>query len=301
MKNLNFFVLILLLLPALVLPAAVPPMQPVPHSAAGGQKELKKILARSAQYSRRLLTSAFDYLCRESVEETITTRQYFKPYKLEEHSMRQHQASNSSVYEYRLVRQDEQVSEDRKPIAKNGKSLNNGKQRRPTTLQSYKSSLAPFYLFAAENQNNYSYRLLGKETVMKRPAHVVEVRSKQRGKEHKPFVTAWIDTKDFSILKFRAYPESIKGYRQFISNRERDVRDLQVEDVHYFGEQSQGLRFPSRTEITFRYTYDFPLREGLAMPLTAGARMMKKIKTVFRYQKYMFYKIEVSQPQYLEE
>jgi hypothetical protein len=97
---------------------------------------------------------------------------------------------------------------------------------------------------------------------------------------------------------FFSFPESIEGYRNLEKAGEHRVDDVRIEDDHYYGYRESGLRFPTRTEISLIYTYDFPGRNGEEFDISAGARILKKVITIFRYKKYQFFSVTVSPPEY---
>ena len=111
-----------------------------------------------------------------------------------------------------------------------------------------------------------------------------------------PFAVVWIDPEDFSILKIRAYPESIKGIDRLLTSDKYDAGDVEIVDTHYYHHKRKGLRFPSSTEILLMYTYESPEKFSQQLKLTASARRLRTLKTTFTYDKYKFYSVTVDNP-----
>ncbi len=272
--------------------------------AAGAQglwaneKELQTVLAKTGAYCKRLMDASLHYFCIEKVSEQSRVKEYFKQYMDYRYSLRRSGNKKDYKYNYQLFKEGDQITEKRSP-AKAGAVADPQKQGKDakSTIQSFKSSLSPYYLFADENRKGYRYKLLGKEAIMKRNAYMVEVKRKNDPKFSEPFAVAWIDTKDFSILKIHAHPKSIKGYENFQEGGKHRVSDVIMSDIHYYGVKSGGIRFPSRTEVLLLYTYNSPRRWSQQASLKAGARVLKRIETVFSYNDYRFFKVEVGEPQ----
>ncbi len=264
-----------------------------------GQDELNTVLSKTGKYCERLREAAFHFLCQETVTEISKTKVFFKKYREPGYALNVSETKNKYVNDYRIIKEDDKIIEQRKTILHNDKKVVDTAPGMKTIIRSFKTSLTPYYLFGGKNRKKYEYRLLRKEKVMKQSAYVVQVNLKKENDEFAPlplFAVVWIDVSDFSILKFQAFPESIKGYGHLKGSEKYNVRNVEIEDIHYYNYKQKGLRFPSRTEVSLMYTYDSPGGFEKELDLTAGARMLKKIKTTFEYRKYLFFKVTVTEP-----
>lgn len=260
------------------------------------QNDLDKILINTANYCERLKEAAFHFNCEETITENQEIKEFVKEYKKSNYSLNRSGTKNIYVNDYRIIKDGDNIVEHRTPLLQNGKKIDVTKPGLKTAIMSFKSSLAPYYLFAGANKKKYNYRVLKKEKVMKRTAYVVQVDIIKKYNETPRYAIVWIDASDFSILKFRAFPQSIKGYDTLENSGDYDIGNLEIEDTHYFNHVKKGLRFPSKTEITLIYTYDSTGKPVNELMLTAGSRMLKKIKTTFEYKKYIFFSVTVTEP-----
>ena len=184
----------------------------------------------------------------------------------------------------------------------NGKKVRVKNPGLKTKLYSYKSSLIPIYFFAKENQDKFDYKLVDSEQVMKRHAHVVEVRSKGNKNPFtdEPLAIVWIDRKDFSVLKFKYFSGDFQADR-LAGTSNHNVRNIKVKDVHYFGLRKNNLRFPTKTELLVTYNGGPLERDGEPIWLPGGTQRLTSIKTVFFYKKYIFFNVTVGEPIYFND
>lgn len=294
-------------------------------------KKLPEILNGTAQYCEKLKTKVFHFLCREEIVETCekafdfpNNRQGLKDFlernkpthptdELDSNSKmgrifdrmrknnitanynyKKHEQKNIYVNEYRILKDGNQISEDRTVIRLNGKNVRMENPGLLTYIYSYQNTLSPIYLFARENQDKYRYKLLKTDETMNRKAYVIEVSAKEKSKSKQgKMAVAWVDTDDFSILKLDVLPGAFKGYDYLLKTGEIKKLDVKINDVHYFGIQKNGLRFPSKTEIRLSYKQEPP--KGL-YGAKHGAVLVTNMTTNYSYDNYLFYKIKVGEP-----
>lgn len=284
----NMVRLTLLLLMAL-LPAFV---------QAGGKAELDTTLEKTGIYCEKLYHAAVHFICHETVVEIMDIREFGKKYKELGHELRKTKKRNKYVTEYQLLKEGDKITEQRKTKFKNGIPVKNPDAAMKSFIRSFKSSLSPYYLFARENRDNYVYKILRREPVENQPAMVMEIRLKQKNGNHPLFALVWIATDSFAILKMHAFPTSIQGYEFLKAAEDLNVSDVEVEDIHYYGIEKNGIRFPSKTEISLRYTFDAPVNPDQPLHTTSGSRRLKRIHTIFEYKEYQFFKVVVEKPVY---
>ncbi|MCP5047394.1 MAG: hypothetical protein GY940_09505, partial [bacterium] len=163
-------------------------------------------------------------------------------------------------------------------------------------IYSYENAIFPVYLFSKRSRGKFRYKLLGKSPVpsMGRNAYVIEVRSASAQSE--VLTVAWVDDRDFSILKFQVYPSAFQGYNHIINSGTGDLTDVSIDDVHYFGVQNGGLRFPSKTDILLKFTHKTGKQYDLEGRLFYEKELNTQLHTTYSYDKYTFFNVSVDDP-----
>ena len=309
-------------------------------TSGGADKGLPEILNGTAAYCEKLKAEAFHFLCREQIIE-ICEKAYDFPFdrrglkdflernvptdpeqygaskskmdrlyeeirkgKIQnKYKTQQHQQRNILVNEYRILKDEKGVEEQRTLIELNGKKPAAKDPALQTIVYSYKNTLYPIYLFAREHQGKYRYRLVKQTETMNRKAWLLEVHSK-KGNELKlekgeksgtvlgMLAKAWVDAEDFSLLKLEVFPEAFRGF-DYLLRKLSGKFDIKINDVHLFGYQKNGIRFPSKTEIHLSYKEEPDIGiEGVKH----GAIMLNNITTIYIYKDYLFYRAKPSEP-----
>lgn len=271
--------------------------------------QLKQLLSNTAKYCEELKKRAFHFLCYEHIKERIESsvdkaavrseQRQVTPYFRSLSYAKPNIYKNKYVNEYQIIKQKGNIRERRIMIDKNGKKVNIKDPGFETLLYSYKSALSPIYFFAAENQEKFRYNIRKKETVMGRRAYAVEVRPKTppANGEDLPLAVVSVDREDYSVLKFKLFsgdfsPENIVG------STRHNVTNIKVEDVHFFGVQKDGIRYPSETQLFLTYNGG-PTDAPIYLP--RGGRLFTKVKTTFTYKKYIFFNVSVGSPVYFTD
>lgn len=301
-----------------------------------GQQELAEVLEKSAQYCEKLKERVFHFLCYEKIIETVhKSLQYpekrrglknflegFKPnqggfrYEAERqqrykrrrgmYSDRNREIKRIYLNEYQIIKIGDRVKERRTLRKFNGKKMVEKVPGLQTVIYSYKNALTPIHFFAAENQGKYLYRILKKERVMGCRAYVIEIKAKgdpgEETGENKDeadsiLVKAWVDAKDFSILKFNVFPGAFSGADYLLASNVHEKYNVKISDTHYFGKVKEGIRYPSKTEIYISYNEEpKKLVTTRNRELSHGARIYTKLSTVYFYKDYIFYTVSVENP-----
>lgn len=245
-------------------------------AAAGG--ELTTILAKSAAYCEKLKQAVFHFVCYEQVEEADKEK-------------------NTYLNDYRILKIGDRVKEQRSLMEHNGQKVAGKAMKLQTNIYSYKASLTPIYLLAAENQQHYDYRVIEKKRVLNRQAYGIEIRVTGDADKDALAAIVWVDVEDFSVLKFKAFPEVMPGFKDLFADAKGKGMKLEIDDIHYFGIKRGDIRFPSRTEITIRY---YPKPQSTFFLLRGrpryGIPKRQKIETVFLYKDYRFFEVDVGDP-----
>jgi hypothetical protein len=172
-----------------------------------------------------------------------------------------------------------------------------------TIVYSYKNTLYPIYLFAREHQGKYRYRIIKQTETMNRKAWLIEVKTRKgneiqlkKGEKSSAspgtLAKAWVDTDDFSLLKLEVFPEAFRGF-DYLLRKLPGKFDIKINDVHFFGFQKNGIRFPSKTEIHLSYKEEPDIGiDGIKY----GAIVLNNITTIYTYKDYLFYRAKPSEP-----
>ena len=186
------------------------------------------------------------------------------------------------IYDYQLIKKGNLIKENRILLEENGE-MKNEKDAPLKTKRFYskRSVFGPIGLLSRKGQELYEYELTKREKENGREAYLIEVRpkSKEGGKIHSSFGKVWIDRENFSILKIEVQKESIKGYDQLKDAAKREQVIPEIMDIHFYGVEKNGVRFPSKTVIEENYR--------------AMTKIIKKSRTVVEYKDYRFFTVDV--------
>ena len=204
---------------------------------------------------------------------------------------------NTYTYDYQIIKDKTNIREQRILIDENGKKTHQLNPSQKTVLYTYKNTLVPILLFSKKNQQNYTFRIKSKKRIMGRRAHVISVRSKYSPEAVKKLATVWVDCQDFSILKFEVFPGAIRGYNNLLRINKNIMSEIKVKDTHLFGHLRNGIRYPSKTEISISFkTKSSGKTEsymGRWLKTDYGKLILFKISTLIRYKKYKFFDVTV--------
>ena len=150
----------------------------------------------------------------------------------------------------------------------------------------------PISMLAKENQAKYRYRLLDRRTSAGRTLYKVSVEPKEEGVMIKDsnYGLVWIDEEDGSVYKIELDPNSLGGLKQLIKLARHKRHRLKVSDVHWYEVQRKGIRFPSKTEIICSFL-DWDQVKKMWERLRSDA--LEQVGTVFEYNKYQFFNVNV--------
>jgi hypothetical protein len=179
------------------------------------------------------------------------------------------------------------LAKDRKKIRKVGDQ--------EIILTNFNSSypyLMPLGMLAEENQSKYRYRLLDRNTISRRTLYKVSVEPREEGVMIKDsnYGVVWIDEEDGSVYKIQLDPNSLGGLKQLIKLARQKRHRLKVSDIHWYEVQRKGIRFPSRTEINCSFL-DWDQVKKMWKRLRSEA--LEQVGTVFEYNKYQFFNVNV--------
>jgi hypothetical protein len=274
--------------------------------------ELEGLLKGAAEYCEKLKKAAFHYLCKEKIVETqkplaigadaqsdVAARPndmyYARASGWVQREIVDRTKTQKNEYNYRLKKIGDSVKEEREAIA----DLESEKEtpspvlidireiRKSLRFLSSKAVFGPITLLGAERQNNYHFRLLGRQELKGRPTAIIEAYPKNEKDSQFIYGKIWIDREDFSVLKIKANPNSILGYDKLKKLAgELNTRlflDLETEFFTF----RDGIRFP--TQIHFEETY----KGGLFIRQFRGSRKWTRTDSLTTYSDYLFFNVDM--------
>jgi hypothetical protein len=201
-------------------------LQPAPgfaHSPLGRTQEaapaprtqLQALLAKAAEYCQRLESSAFDFVCREEISESINPAldvakkappanpgwtEYFGP-TITVSKLRK--IKHTFVYDYQCVRAGRAIREIRTQLEENGKRKVVPNAELRTSIVVFGTALlGPAGLFSERFQPDYDFTVSGQEKIGKTAVLVIEARPKPGAPPSRNlYGKAWINPATGDILK----------------------------------------------------------------------------------------------------
>jgi len=268
--------------------------------------DLKKILGNTATYCEKLKTAVFHFVCDEKVEETIEqwlsygiknweVRDFLKKRRtrINRDLSKKSRKYDEYISQYQVIQKDNQIKEYRLLLRDNGKKVLKKDAKLNTVIYSRNVSLSPLILFAIENQDKFIYKILKKKKIMDRNAFVVEIKLKKKAAKKSIFATAWVDTIDFSVLKFKAFPDSFRGYDYLVRIADKSMENVKISDTHYFGYQRNGIRFPTKVQIVLSYNQKLADEDDNHF---REVWKWTKIRTTFAHKNHRFFNVTVDAP-----
>jgi hypothetical protein len=263
-------------------------------------EEMTRILQGAADYCQKLKQSAFHFYCQEKILETRKSLSTSgKPLRIsnpqllltsrsrdEIYLMGQTQVKNY-VFGYRLIKQGNQIKEERDWISSDDNvKVNRDQVVKTNTFFSEKAVFAPNTILDPSRQVRYNFQFIRFDERNGRLAAVVEALPKNPVETATIYGILWIDTEDFSILKIKADPRSIKGYALLkdLSAKLRTRLHLSLEID--FDQQQKGIRFP--TQIKFLEKY----KGGRIIAINRGSKGWERTRTQFVYSDYQFFNVQ---------
>ncbi|MFC2155764.1 hypothetical protein ACFLRB_04660 [Acidobacteriota bacterium] len=272
------------------------------EEVAVDQEKLTGYLSGAAVYCERLKRAAFHFYCNEKVKlvfdlsdmniraDKVLTERGRHDYRNQVDSVTWGKKEvKTYFFDYQILSKKGKVTEQRKPVSASGKEKINEKNftNKIVYFLTERAVFGPVTLLSKERQGNFDYKLIKIEKYKKRRFAVIEAIPKNKN-VHFPYGKAWIDTEDYSVKKIKVDPRSIGGYEKLLPlSRQLQARLVLSCEVEY-GQILNGLRFPTRVEISETY------KGGPIVLRTKGYQGWERSKTVFTYDDYKFFDVEMS-------
>jgi len=220
------------------------------------------ILAKAAEYCRKLENAALYFVCREKIVETINPSDELEILRMtveDRIDNRGHvllgstgfpSGENTSVYDFQLTRKDGRIREKRALIGENA-SYTVSAQAYPKTRRFFidRAVLGPVGLFGREAHSLFQYRVIDERTLDGKPVDVVEVKPNNASAQRSVYGKAWVEKKTGAILKMEIDAESFSGYERIWAEYSSQGFRPSVSFEIAYGFENGGLCYPSRIRL----------------------------------------------------
>ena len=284
--------------------AVLPPpaAAPEPESAAMPlPEELEPVMARAADYCRRLKEAAFRFYCLEKVEERVLERNPL--------SKRTEPVERRWEYDYQITGAGGGIREQRRLVREGTRRMDRENAALETRFSSHYAVFLPVTLLALENRAAYAYRLAGRDRVGSSRCAVVEATPRRAEAGAIAQGRAWIDEKDGSVLKIEMNPRGVVGVEELEKAAKVMQARLLLEVSHQYFVSHGGLRFPSMTMFREAYVLEKVVTEKsrnmvggdlnggmtITLPQLEGRRREIEFYRLRQdYAKYRFFEVDSS-------
>jgi hypothetical protein len=254
---------------------------------------LEALLAKAAEYCRKLESSAFDFVCREEISETIdpnldVTRNtpppnpdwttYAGPTIYLSWARK---AKRSFVYDYQCVRAGRTIREMRTQLEENGKKKVVPNAELGTSVVVFGTALlGPVGLFGERFQPDYDFAIAGEEKIGKTRVFVIDAMPKPGAPPTRNlYGKAWIDPATGNILKIEWSESRVGRFDVFEKRGELYKRKPRLVIRSEFSAEKNGIRFPSRLSVEEAY-------------LKESGRAFVRSKTEVVYKDFKFFTVK---------
>jgi hypothetical protein len=291
-----------------LLPVAFARAQAAPQLKAGPgplqavAPPLDALLAKAAEYCRKLESSAFDFVCREEIRETIDPKldaaskgpridpgstnylgpgasNYIGP-TLVLSTVKK--IKHSFVYDYQCVRAGRTIREVRTQLEENGKRKIVPNASLQTSVVVWGTALlAPVGLFGERFQPDYDFTISGEGTFGKTKVILVEAVPKPGAPPTRNlYGKASIDPVTGDILEIEWSENRVGRFDVFEKRAEFYKRTPRLVIRSEFSAEKNGIRFPSRLYVEEAY-------------LKESGKAFIRSKTDVVYKDFKFFTVEI--------
>lgn len=251
-------------------PPAAPRQTVASAPASAPSPSLGPLLAKAAEYCRRLEASAFDFVCREEISETIDPnldidRKAPQPEGRQTEFLgptfviyRARKVKSSYVYDYQCVRAGRTVREVRTQLEENGKpKVVPNAELRTSVVVWATALLAPVGIFGERFQAGYDFTIAGNDRVGAAAVLVVDAKPKPGAPPSRNlYGKAWVDPATGDILRIEWSESRVGRFDVFEKRGQLYKRTPRLVIRSEFNAEKNGIRFPSRLTVEEAYLKD---------------------------------------------
>jgi hypothetical protein len=281
--------------------AQKPSKRPSQKSAPPLTITLEALLAKAAEYCRKLESSAFDFVCREEIREsidpTLDAAQKRPPVNPGSTGYLGPGAPNylgptlvfgavkkikrSFIYDYQCVRAGRTIREVRTQLKENGKRKVVPNAELQTSIVVWGTALlAPVGLFGERFQPGYDFTIAGEELFGKTKVVLIDAKPRPGAPPTRNlYGKAWIDPGTGDILKIEWSENRVGQFDIFEKRGEIFKRTPRLVIRSEFSAEKNGIRFPSRLYVEEAY-------------LKKSGKAFIRSKTDVVYKDFKFFTVE---------
>jgi hypothetical protein len=274
------------------------PQTAAPAQAPAASPTLAEVLAKAAEYCRKLESSAFDFVCREEIREVIDPKldaaksvtrtitgepgylgpTYLGP-SITISTVRK--IKRSFAYDYQCIRAGRSIRESRTLLEENGKKKVRENAELQTSVIVYGTALlAPVGLFGARFQVNYDFKVVGEERAGPIRLLVVDATPKPGVPPSRDlYGRAWINPVTGDIHRIEWSESRVGNFDVFEKRGEKFKRAPRLTIRSEFSAEKNGIRFPSRLAVEEAYLND-------------KGKMFVRSRTDVVYKDFKFFTVE---------
>lgn len=274
--------------------------------APGPSGTIGRILQLGAAYSQKLAAAAYDFVCEETIKETVyptwmdrlaaagTPREIVQDMGIQKmmgdayHVMQgvSRGAANSPTYlkkrEYRsdfqFVRKNGELSARRLPSPERP-----GNSGRPEDARY--AAFKPFSmigeLLSPARQHLFYYLLRDEDAIKGRKAWVVDILPKSGVEFGIESARVWLEKETGRVIKAETEGAFLEGFEAVTAETTRFALQPEFRTSYTFQVENSGFIFPDQIHLQVYYP-----------PLQAMAKKNRKIELLITYDKYKFFKVE---------
>jgi len=276
--------------------------EPSRTAAPPASPSLDALLAKAAEYCRKLESSAFDFVCREEIRETIDPEldiasrgplnapggahdapdspilSYPGPGIAVSWSKK---VKRSFVYDYQCVRAGRAIRETRTQLEENGKKKVVPNAELETSIVVWGTALlAPVGIFAERFQPSYVLTAAGEGRIGETKVVIIDAKPTPGAPPTRNlYGKAWIDPSTGDILRIEWSQTRVGYYDLFEKRGALFKRTPRLSIRSEFSAEKNGVRFPSRLFVEEAYLKD-------------SGKAFVRSKTEVVYKDFKFFSVE---------
>ncbi len=279
---------------------AATPQQAAPSSPQGVSLPLDAILARAAEYCRKLESSTFDIVCREEIRETIDPKLDAAHKGVPENPgapgflgptlviSTVRKIKRSFVYDYQCLRAGRAIREVRNEIEENGKGRMVPNAELQTSNVDFGAALlAPVGLFGVRSQPGYDFTIAGRDRIDETAVVIIDAKPRPGAPPSRSlYGRSWVDPATGDILRIEWSESRVGDFDVFAKRGAIYKRTPRLDILSEFGVEKNGIRFPSRLSVEEAYLKD-------------SGKAFVRSKTEAVYKDFKFLSVEFDIPEIL--
>jgi len=278
--------------------AAFQKRKPAAKVAPAPDLSLEAVLERTIEYCRKLESSAFDFVCREEISESIDPAldvglqkkgaavvpevpgsiRYSGP-TLYLRSVRK--IKHTYVYDYQCVRAGRTIREVRTQLKEDGKKKVVPNADLATSIIVFGNALlGPVGLFGERFRPGYDFAVAGEDKIGKARVLVIDATPRPGAPPTRNlYGKAWVDPKTGDILRIEWSENRVGHYGIFEERGKKFGRTPRLVIRSDFSAEKNGIRFPSSLHVEEAY-------------LKESGKAFVRSKTEVVYKDFKFFSVD---------